>query len=197
MTYKFFVAILKFFTKACWGLDIIGLENVPAEGGAIVAGNHTTWFDPVAIAVAIKRPVHFMAKAELFSIPVFGWLIRKAYVFPVKRGLADRDAIRTAQERVGNGHLLGIFPEGTRNRSDEGELLPLQGGAAMISLKTGIPIIPVVVTGVKPMRFRRSIKVVIGSPIILGGPKRATKVEVLQANELISNQFSSLLRRNN
>lgn len=194
--YRFFVAILKVITYMIWGLEVRGLENIPSEGGAVVAGNHTTWFDPVAIAVAIKRPVHFMGKAELFKIPVLGWLLPKAHVFPVKRGLADRDAIRTAQERVNDGHLLGIFPEGTRKKNDDEELLPLQGGAALIALKTGVSVVPVVVSGVKPMRFRKPIKVTIGSPIDLGGPKRANKAEILEANDAISCQFSSLLRRN-
>lgn len=196
MIYLIFVAIIRFLTKLFCGLEVIGLEHIPPSSGAVVAGNHTTWFDPFAIAMAIRRPVHFMGKAELFKSPIIGWLLHRVHVFPVKRGLADRDAIRTAQERVSGGELLGIFPEGTRNKGDN-ELLPLQGGAALISLKTGVPVIPVIVSRVKPFRFRRPIQVIIGPAIDLGGPKRANKIEIGQANEIISAQFSSLLRRNN
>lgn len=194
--YKLVVVVVKFFVKLFWGLEVEGLENIPKESGAVVAANHTTWFDPVAIIIALDRPIHFMGKAELFKFPVLRWFLAKMHVFPVKRGLADRDAIREAQNLVSSGELLGIFPEGTRNKSEE-DLLPLRGGAALISLKTGVPVIPVIITGVKPMRFRKPVKVTIGSSIDLGGPKRANKQEVAQASEIIGEQFSALIRRNN
>lgn len=194
--YRIIVAIISFFTRLIRGIEVIGLENIPREGGAVVAANHTTWFDPFAVAVVIKRPVHFMGKAELFKYPGIRWILKQAYVFPVKRGLADRNAIRTAQERVSSGHLLGIFPEGTRNKSED-QLLPLQGGAALVALKTGVPVIPVIVTGSKPFQFRKVIKVIIGKPIDLGGPKKANKTAVSQGSSMISKQFSVLIRRNN
>jgi 1-acyl-sn-glycerol-3-phosphate acyltransferase len=194
--YKLLVGVIRFFVKLLWGLEVEGLENVPKEGGAVVAANHTTWFDPVAMAIAFERPIHFMGKAELFKIPILRWFLFKLHVFPVKRGLADREAIREAQERVSSGELLGIFPEGTRNKTEE-TMLPLQGGAALISLKTGAPIVPVVITGVKHSRFRHPMKVTIGSTIDLGGPKRANKPEIALASSVISEQFSALIRRNN
>lgn len=190
------VYAIKFLIIVIFGIDIEGLENIPKEGGAIIAGNHTTWFDPFPIAVALKRPIHFMAKIELFEIPVIGWILPRVNVFPVKRGLADRDAIRIAQERVKGGNLLGIFPEGTRNKNKD-EVLPLQGGASLISLKTGVPIVPCVVTNIHPLRFRKRVKVAFGPPIDLKGPRRANKEAIEEANELISAQFTSLLRRNN
>lgn len=194
--YKAIVGIVRFFIKLFCGLEVHGLENIPARGGAIIAANHTTWFDPVAIAISVGRPVHFMAKVELFRNPLFSWFFTRVYAFPVKRGAADRDAIRTAQRRVLEGHLLGIFPEGTRNLSKE-KLLPLQGGAALIALKTGVPVIPTVTFGANPVRWRQKIKVVIGEPIDLGGPRRANKPAVAEASSVISRQFSTLLRRNN
>ncbi len=194
--YKLLIAILRFFVRLLWGLEVEGLENIPEEGGAVVAANHTMWFDPFAVAIALKRPIHFMAKAELFENPVVRWVLIKIYAFPVKRGLADRDAIREAQDLVSSGHLLGIFPEGTRNKGED-DLLPLQGGAALISLKTGVPVVPVIIRGVNPVRFRKPIKVSIGNPVDLGGPKRTNKHEVAQASGMISEEFSALLRRNN
>lgn len=194
--YKLLVTIVRFFVKLFWGLEVEGKENIPKQGGAVVAGNHTTWFDPVAMAIALDRPVHFMGKAELFKIPVFRLILKQLHVFPVKRGLADREAIREAQNRVISGELLGIFPEGTRNKTSE-ELLPLQGGAALIAIKTGVPVFPVVITGVNPFRFRKPIQVKIGDPIDLKGPKRANKQEVAHGSEIIAEQFSKLIRRNN
>ncbi len=194
--YRVAVRVVRFLIKLFWGLEVDGLDNIPARGGAIIVANHNTWFDPVAIAAASARPVHFMAKVELFKNPLLRWFFTKVYAFPIKRGAADRQAIRTAQKRVADGHLLGIFPEGTRNVSKQ-ELLPFQGGAALIALKTGVPVIPAITLGANPLRWRRKIKVVIGEPIDLGGPTRANKPAVAEASSVISGQFSALLRRNN
>lgn len=194
--YKAIVSIVKFLILIFAGLDVKGSENIPKQGGAIIAGTHTTLLDPVAIAVALKRPVHFMAKVELFKTPPLRWLFTRLNAFPVKRGLADREALRIAQERVTEGNLLGIFPEGTRNTSEE-DLLPLQGGATLIAIKTGAVVIPTVVSGFTPFRFRKPIKVTFGKPIDLGGPRRANKVEIAEGTKVISAEFSSLLSRNN
>jgi len=194
--YRALVAVIRFVIKLFWGLRVSGVENIPAEGGAIVAANHVTWFDPLPVGAAVRRPIHFMAKAELFENPILGRVLPKLHAFPVKRGGADRGAIRQAQAVVTGGGLLGIFPEGTRG-GGENELLPLQGGTAFIALKTGVPVIPVVVKGVKPLRFRRPITVTIGQPIHLGKPKRTNRQEVDRASNLISSQFSELISRNN
>jgi 1-acyl-sn-glycerol-3-phosphate acyltransferase len=194
--YRLLRAIVRLVFLVLCGLDVSGLENVPQQGGAIIAGTHTTMLDPVAIAIAIKRPLHFMGKAELFQNPLLRFLFTRLNAFPVRRGLADREAIRIAQERVSAGHLLGIFPEGTRNTTEE-DLLPLQGGATLIAIKTGVPVVPVVVSGFRPFRLRRPLKVVFGRPIDLGGPRRASKAEVLEGTKAISAEFSYLLSRNN
>jgi len=122
-----------------------GLENMPTEGGLIVAGNHVSYWDPVIIAVKLPRTINFMAKAEFFSVPVFSSLLRGLHVFPVKRGSADRQAIRHAIALLEQGKVLGIFPEGTRNQS--GEDLKAQSGVAMIAAKTGAPVLPVACVG--------------------------------------------------
>jgi 1-acyl-sn-glycerol-3-phosphate acyltransferase len=194
--YTFLVVVFRFFILLFWGLDVEGLEHIPQDSGAIVAGNHTSWYDPVVLAVAIKRPIHFMGKAELFEHPILRWFFFQVHAFPVRRGHADREAIRTSQDKVTEGHLLGMFPEGTRNKTLEA-LLPMQGGAALISLKTGVPIIPVVVSKGRRTGLRRPFKVTVGSPINLGGPKKASKADIAQGSKAISAQFSSLLSRNN
>lgn len=188
------VAIVRWALRLIFGLEVTGLENIPREGGAVVASNHTTWFDPVAVACALDRPVHFMAKAELFRNPLVARFLRKVYAFPVRRGAADRDAIRAAIQVAGEGNLLGIFPEGTRGQG--GELLPLQSGAVFIAAKAGVPIVPVAVAGVAPLRFRQRIVVRVGEPLDLGGHRRITKPEMEEASLAISKQFSQLLRRN-
>ncbi|NLJ73955.1 MAG: 1-acyl-sn-glycerol-3-phosphate acyltransferase [Firmicutes bacterium] len=193
--YKALTIILRGIIRLLYGLRVEGAENVPQTGGAIIASNHVTMVDPVPVALAVKRPIHFMAKAELFESSILDWFFRSLYAFPVKRGMADREAIRTALKIVREGHLLGIFPEGTRNPDAEA-LLPLQGGTALIAIKTGVPVVPVVVKGVSPLRFRRAITVQIGKPMYFGESRRATKEEVNQVSLEISKQFAEMLRRN-
>ncbi len=194
--YRVLVAIIRFLVLLIWGLEISGMERIPQSSGAIIAGNHKSWFDPLVLVSAIRQPIHFMAKAELFSYPVFRWILPRVYAFPVRRGQADRQAIRVSQERVTGGHFVGMFPEGTRNKTEE-PLLAIQGGAALIAIKAGVPIIPVVITKGKRRGLRKPYKVSIGTPIDLGGPGKATKVDVARGSKAISAQFSSLLSRNN
>ncbi len=191
--YTFFRNLMAFIVRVLFGLRAEGLENIP-EGGAVIAAAHSSFVDPVAVAGVVRRPIHFMAKAELFKYPVLRWILPRGHVFPVRRGLADRNAIRHAISVVTDGHLLGIFPEGTRSKS--GEVQPLQGGAVMIAIKAGVPVVPVVVVGVKPLRLRRSVEVRIGKPIAFGEARRAGKEEISAAGEQISQQFTALLRRN-
>lgn len=179
--------------KLLYGLRVFGEENVPATGGAVLASTHVSYIDPVAVACAIQRPIHFMAKAELFRYPIIGGLFHRVNAFPVRRGMADRSAIRTGIEVVQAGNLLGIFPEGTRARGEE--LLPIQGGAAMIAMKTGVPVIPIAVRGVKELKLRHPVEVIIGSPLDFSGPRKVSKPELVEASEEISQQFTALLRR--
>ncbi len=100
-----------------WHVD--GVRNIPQSGGAVIAPNHIGFFDSTLIGSAAKRPVHFMAKKELFDIPVFGWIIKRTNAFPVKRGIQDITAVRNAFSLLKNGRLLLIFPEGTRQEMAE------------------------------------------------------------------------------
>ena len=191
--YRFFSQLIALLIRIIFGLKVTGVDNVPS-GGAIIASTHSSLLDPVAVAGVISRPIHFMAKAELFTYPVFRWLLPRVHAFPVKRGLADRNAIRTGLQVVNDGNLLGIFPEGTRNKTDD--VQPLQGGAAMIAIKAGVPVVPVAVVGVKNLRFRQAIEVRIGHPIDFGEARRADRDEIAAASAKISGEFTALLGRN-
>ncbi|MHB1127196.1 MAG: lysophospholipid acyltransferase family protein [Bacillota bacterium] len=147
-----------------WRWKIIGSENVPLQGPVVMVSNHVTYLDPFMIGGTTKRKVFFMAKAELFKIPILGFLIRNVSAFPVKRGKGDRAALRACMEVLQRGDVLGLFPEGTRSKT--GELLPFQGGAALVALKTGAPIVPVAIIG-KPGWNLRPFKVVVGKPLAI------------------------------
>lgn len=141
MLYLIARAAFRLLFRIVFRFRVIGREKVPAAGGVLLVANHASALDPPLLGSAMTRPVHFMAKAELFKIPLLKQALPRVHAFPVRRGAADRAAIRTAVERLKAGHVVGLFPEGTR--SLDGELLPLQRGAALIALKAGVPIIPV------------------------------------------------------
>lgn len=143
--YSFSRSVLRAFLTVGYGWRAYGLENVPQTGSVILAGNHTSYLDPPLIIAAVDRHVHFMAKAELFKIPVFGSILRRVQTFPVRRGAADRSAIRSALELLEKGEAVALFPEGTRSHT--GDLLPPQKGVSSIALRSDAPVIPVGITG--------------------------------------------------
>ena len=132
-----------FFLIFRWRVE--GVENIPQTGGVLLVANHASYLDPPLLGSAASRPVHFMAKAELFKFPVLSWALPRVKAFPVRRGAADRTAIRTAIELLRQGEVVGIFPEGTRTPT--GELLPPQRGAGLIALRAGVPVVPVALVG--------------------------------------------------
>ncbi|BBB92971.1 MAG TPA: lysophospholipid acyltransferase family protein [Methylomusa anaerophila] len=136
-----FTAVFTIFFR--W--RVYGTENIPTTGGVVIASNHISLFDPPVIGTAVPRLIHFMAKEELFQIPVFGWLIKKFNAFPVRRSTADRTAIRTALSLLATGNIVGIFPEGTRSKT--GKLGSPEPGIAMIVAKAGVPVVPAAVIG--------------------------------------------------
>ena len=146
-------------------LRVYGKENVPKTGGAVLALNHCHWLDPAAFGVACPRSIHYMAKIEAHRVPGLGSLIRAFGTFSVRRGETDRDAVRYMRKVVHDGHVLGIFAEGTRQRS--GVPGPVQPGAAMAALQEGMPVIPAAIYGThtwKPGNFA-PVSVAWGPPL--------------------------------
>jgi len=143
--YSFFKTVFYYFFTVIFRFKIIGTEHIPAHGGVIIAANHISLWDPPVLGAACMRSIHFMAKEELFAIPGLKWIITKLKAFPVRRGAADRTAIRHAINLLKKGEILGVFPEGTR--STTGELGKPEAGIAMIALKAGVPIVPACIIG--------------------------------------------------
>jgi 1-acyl-sn-glycerol-3-phosphate acyltransferase len=115
-----------------------GAERVPLDGGVVVAANHFSWIDPPALGAACPRTLYMMAKVEAHRVPGLGQLMRSFGAFPVRRGESDRDAVRTMRQIVRDGHALGLFVEGTRQRS--GVPGPVQPGAAMVAINEDVPV---------------------------------------------------------
>ena len=119
-------------------LRVYGAERVPLDGGLVVASNHFSWIDPPALGAATPRTLYFMAKVEAHRVPGLGQLMRSFGAFSVRRGESDREAVRTMRQIVRDGHALGLFVEGTRQRS--GVPGPVQPGAAMAAINEGVPV---------------------------------------------------------
>jgi 1-acyl-sn-glycerol-3-phosphate acyltransferase len=132
-------------------LHVEGVENVPAEGPAVVAPNHKSFLDAFFVGLAQKRHVRFMAKVELFNGPL-GWLFPRLGAFPVRRGKSDAEALETARTILRQGGLLVVFPEGTRVE-DEDALGSPHHGAGRLAAETGAPMVPAAIAGTSKMWF--------------------------------------------
>ena len=143
--YRIHWYLLKPLIQSYFRLQTWGCENIPQTGPVLLAANHSSYLDPPLIALAIPRQITFLAKEELFRIPLFGRYIRWVGTHPVSRGQGDVKAMRSALKLLGENKALLVFPEGTR--SFDGELQPLENGVSWLSLKTGAPLIPVYVAG--------------------------------------------------
>jgi len=168
--------ILKIFFR----LRVKGLENVPKSGSFIVAGNHTSYVDPVAVAAAIPNVMHFMAKRELFSVRFLGALLKRIAVFPVTRGEPDLGAIKKALRLLKVGRPVVIFPEG--GRVETAELGEAELGVGMLAARSKVSVLPVYVGGSHKVLSKQSesvhftpIEVCIGKPLKMEYDKNVSK----------------------
>ncbi|MCL5283544.1 MAG: 1-acyl-sn-glycerol-3-phosphate acyltransferase [Armatimonadetes bacterium] len=162
----------------------------------MIAPNHVSYLDAPLAVSPLERKVWFIAKEELWKVPVLKWLLSVCHAFPIKPGTPDRNALRRALAELSAGHLLCIFPEGAR--SDDGNLLPGEAGITLLVKRSGAPVIPVAVIGTEKMLppnagwiHRAKLKVVYGDPIfftpdssreeIVGGVMQAI-ADLLTAN---------------
>jgi 1-acyl-sn-glycerol-3-phosphate acyltransferase len=156
-------------------LRVYGKERVPLEGGIVVASNHFSWLDPAVLGYASPRVLYYMAKIEAHRLPGLGTFIRAFGCFPVRRGESDRDAVRLMRTIVAEGHALGLFAEGSRQRS--GVPGHVQPGAAMVALPEGAPILPVAIHGTQTWRPGgfQPVSIAWGEPMILDGLPKGGK----------------------
>ncbi|WP_342525729.1 lysophospholipid acyltransferase family protein [Chryseomicrobium sp. FSL W7-1435] len=141
--------------------DVRGLEDFPKEGGVLICSNHIHALDPPVVGILAPRPVHFMAKEELFNAPILKNLIPKLNAFPVKRGMSDREAMRKAIQLLKDGNVVGLFPEGTRSK--DGVLKEGLAGAGFFALRGDAVVVPTAVVG--PYKPFKRLKVVYGKPM--------------------------------
>ena len=156
-------------------LRVYGTGRVPLEGGLVIACNHFSWIDPPALGAATPRTVYFLAKVEAHRVPGLGELMRAFGTLSVRRGESDRDAVRLMRQIVREGNALGMFVEGTRQRS--GVPGTVQPGAAMAAINEQVPVIPVAVHGSQHWRLGNFAPVSLawGEPVTFDGLPRGGK----------------------
>lgn len=178
MLYSFLVGLGKLLLKH--RIEITGAEQIPAAGSVVLIANHRHAFDPIALALVNKRPVHYLAKKEIFKKRFIAYLLKKMNCIPIDRDNTDRAALRQAIGVLQAQEILGVFPEGTRSRT--GELLPFKGGVSFIAAQAPCVIVPVGISGSDRI-FRlgsEKVKINIGEAFpyaALPGEKRRETME--------------------
>ncbi|MFN9173545.1 MAG: lysophospholipid acyltransferase family protein [Synechocystis sp.] len=175
---------------------VYGQELVPSLGPALVVSNHASYFDPPFLSCAMARPVAFMAKEELFEVPLLGPAIHLYGAYPVKRGSGDRGALRAALNALEDGWLVGIFLEGTRTK--DGRIYDPKLGAAMIAAKAQVPLIPVGLIGVEQIfpagsKFPRPVPLTIRIGQAIAPPQRSKRQELEAVTQACQDQIHGLL----
>jgi len=139
VSYLFVFPIFRFLFRG----KTTGISNLPKAGGVVIVSNHGSHLDPPILGHALGRPVAFMAKSELFNIPILASIISACGAYPVKRGAGDREALRTASNRLSEGWATGVFLDG--KRQENGRVNDPKAGAALLAGRTGCPILPVAI----------------------------------------------------
>lgn len=172
-------------------MEVLGKEHFPKEGGVLLCANHIHNFDPPMVGITAPRPVHFMAKEELFNVPVLGKIVPHLNAFPVKRGMSDREALRKGLNVLKEGHVLGLFPEGTRSKT--GELGKGLAGAGFFALRTDAQVVPCAIIG--PYKAFGKLRIVYGKPIPMD-ELRKNKISAEETTEVIMNEINNLIVKN-
>jgi 1-acyl-sn-glycerol-3-phosphate acyltransferase len=160
--------------------QIYGAENVPQEGPLLVVSNHASNYDPPIVSNCVRRPVAYMAKKELFDIPILSKVIQIYGAYPVSRGSADRAAIRAALDCLDKNWAVGVFLQGTRTQ--DGKITDPKRGAALLAAKAKVPLLPVSVWGTQEIEkngvIPRSVPVTVRIGELIAAPVSGDKNEL-------------------
>jgi 1-acyl-sn-glycerol-3-phosphate acyltransferase len=161
-----FYDVAKVVVRGLFGLTlrlrVVGRENVPMTGGLVFAANHISNLDPPLLGVASPRPISYMAKKELFTMPVLKQLLPPLNAFPVDRQAGGTAALRASLRLIKEGRAVGIFPEGGRNVTGTNEE---KAGAAFLAAAGGVPVVPAAIVGTRKLRPFGKVTVIFGEPL--------------------------------
>lgn len=171
MFYKLLMCLTQILFGILFRPAVFGKENVPMDGPVIMAANHLSNWDPPFAGTYMPRPVAYMAKEELFKPAICGWIISQLYAFPVKRGAADRAAIKTAIGILKQGLCLGVFPEG--HRSKDGKLGKAEAGVSLLAAMSKAPVVPTAIIGTNKIfangGMLPKLQIIFGEPMFFEG----------------------------
>lgn len=195
LLYYFGRFVFLIYLKMFYRIRIVGRSNIPVYKPFMVCSNHISWHDPFSVGVALPAwyRINYMAKKELFSNSVLRFLLLKAGSFPVNRQDADLIAVKKAYLILKEGNVLGLFPEGTRSRN--GAMQKAYNGAALIAVRSGVPILPVAIEG--PYRLFNPVRIHIGKPFTLpplvNEQKNKKREQLDEMSDLIMKRIGMLL----
>lgn len=178
LPWKCLQLIARPLAKLLFNLKVYGLYHIPATGGVLIVSNHQSLLDPILLPIRLQRPLNYIAKSELFENRFGAWFLRTILnAFPVRQGHGDVRAVKETIQRLQEGHLMNIFPEGSR--TEDGEIAPLQGGVALIVERARAAVVPAVIVGAFdawPIHRRyprcRPVLIQFGPPMDLAGLER-------------------------
>lgn len=180
--YRLIKALLSLPFRLAFRPLVEGEEHIPSEGAVLLVANHRSFFDSFFQALALRRPLHWMAKSELFKYPGLAWLLVRLGAFPVRRGASDAQAINTALELLSAGEAVAVFPEGTRVREGLGKP---RRGAERLAEEAQVPTVAMAIVGTERGVLRRSlwhqgerVRISIAPPIAASEPERQMWPEV-------------------
>ena len=179
--YRILGPIAKVLLKGIYRIKIVNKKYIPKDGPIIFVGNHKHNYDFISLMCGTKRTIHFMAKKEL--IDKYGWFFNRVGIIPVDRTTKNDEAMANAIELLNHGEVVGIFPEGTFNKT-EYVVMPFKYGAVKIASVTNATIIPFAITG-EYKRFRSGLKIEFGEPYKIMDKKDLTKENIKLMNKVI------------
>lgn len=180
--YRVLRPIVVFLLKFIYRIKVINKEYIPKEGPFILVGNHKHKYDFISLLCGTKKIVHFLAKKELLD--KHGKLLKKLGVIPVDRSTKNPEVVEEAVDLLNNGEIIGIFPEGTFNKT-EYVIMPFKYGAVKIASLTSTPIVPFAIIG-EYKRFRRGLKIVFGKPYCVLDKEDLTKENIKLMNKVVT-----------
>jgi len=190
--YTVAASTINVISRILWRASAVGRENVPLHGPLIVACNHRSYLDPPVMGSFCPRQVHFMAKRELFAIPLLGSAIAAVGAYPVDREGTATAAIKRSVEVLRAGGCIGIFPEGTRNLGGDA---PVRMGVALLASLAKAPVVPACIVGGNRAKRLGRIKVAFGPPMSLPPDRKATRDELAKFTDEVMGAIAALAEK--
>jgi len=175
--------------RVLWRIRVGGAQNVPFDGPLIIACNHISLLDPPILGAACPRMIHYMAKRQLFEVPLFGSLIRAVGAYPVDREGSAAGAIKRSIDVLRRGEAIGIFPEGGRNLHGEAQA---RHGVALLASLGSAPVIPAAIVGSSRAVRMGTVSVVFGTPLQLDSGRKATREDLAKFTDAVMEQIHTL-----